>query len=56
MLQSAYLLYDSTTIHLQRQIQHLPFHSACEDSLLVLVPMFEELLDNIITEYILHQL
>jgi hypothetical protein len=49
-------LNNPTRIHLQREVDDFALDHAGEDLLLNLVSMFEKLLDDIVAEYILHEL
>ena len=51
-----YLLNNSTTIHIQRQVQDLTFHPIRQDFLLVLITMFKEFLYHPVTKDVYHQL
>jgi hypothetical protein len=50
------LLHNTTSIHLERQIQNTPLHLVGQNLLLVLIAMFEEFLDDIVSEDISHEL
>ena len=54
--QSFYLLHHPTAIHLSRECHNMALHLICESFLLSLVAMFEELLDDVVTKYVCHQL
>lgn len=49
-------MYNTTSVHLQRQLQYASLHLVAQDLLLVLIAMFKELLNDIVSEYISHQL
>ena len=50
------LLYNTTTIHLERQVQDTSLHLVGQNLLLVLIAMLEELLNDIVSEDISHKL
>lgn len=50
------LLHYSTTVHLLRQAEDMVSHLICQDLLLRLIAVLEELLNYIIAKYISHQL
>jgi hypothetical protein len=53
---ATHLLYNSTSIHLHGQFHYMILHLLSQDTLLYLVPVFEELLNDIVAEDISHQL
>jgi hypothetical protein len=55
-MDKTYLLHHSASVHLQRQGQDMPLHLLRQDALLHLVPMLKELLDDIVSEDVRHQL
>jgi hypothetical protein len=52
----AYLLDNTTPIHLGGQSKHMPLHLIGKNLFLRLVAMFKKLLDNIVAKHICHQL
>jgi len=53
---SSHFLYNSTSVHLQGQVQDLTLHFVREDLLHVLVAMLEELLNDVVSKDVGHQL
>ena len=52
----SYLLHNTASIHLKGKLSDVPLHLVRQLLFLLLVTMLEELLDDIVTEHIRHQL
>ncbi len=52
----AYLLNNSTSIHLQGQRQHMPLYFIGQYPLLVVRSVFEKLLNDVVAKHVHHQL
>ena len=53
---SSYLLHNTASIHLKGKLGDMPFHLICELLFLLLVAVFEEFLNDIVTKHVRHQL
>jgi hypothetical protein len=56
MDEEANLLNDTTSIHLHRKFHDMVLHLLRQYTLLNLITMLEKLLDDIVAEYVSHQL